>query len=125
MAITRIQHPYVTAGGPGSQTSLTLTLTQATGTGNGLFVGIGASPTANTVTSVTDNAGNSYSQVTGAASSFGPGGGMTDIWFCYPSIAGATTVTANFSTTTNAGAASCAVGLIEYSGVASPPIEVA
>jgi hypothetical protein len=124
MAIALIQHPFVAAGGPGGQTSITLTLTQATGTGNGLFVGVGASPGPNTVTSVTDNAGNSYSQVTGCYSTFSPGG-ISDIWFCFPSISGATTVTANFSQATNAGGASCALGLIEYSGVSSSTIEAA
>jgi hypothetical protein len=125
MAIALVQHPFISAPGPGGQTSLTLTLTQATTVGNGVFVGIGASPSANTVTSVTDSAGNTYSQVTGCYSTFGPGGGITDIWFCFPIVSASTTVTANFSIATNAGAASCAIGVIEYSGVAASPIEVA
>jgi hypothetical protein len=124
MAIVLVQHPFLEAGGAGGQTSLTLTLTQATTIGNGLFVGVGASPETNTVTSVTDNVGNSYSQVTGCYSTFSPGG-ISDIWFCYPVTAGATTLTANFSQATNAGSASCALGLIEYSGVSPSPIEAA
>lgn len=125
MAIALVQHPFLSAGGPGGQTVITLTLTQAMTAGNGAFVGIGASPSANTVTSVTDNAGNSYSQVTGCYSTFGPGGGVTDIWFCFPIVGAATTVTANFSIATNAGASSCAIGVIEYSGVSASPIEAA
>jgi hypothetical protein len=125
MAIALVQNPYV--NGPGSLTTWNISLTQATGSGNLLAVVLTYYPvSANTVTSMTDNAtggSNTYTQVPGAFGLTGtPPAGTTDIWYCPNCKSGATTLTITFSATVTFQQG----GLLEYSGVAlSSPIDVA
>jgi hypothetical protein len=76
-----------------SHNSNTLTVS-STGTGNLLVVLIALAPTT-TASSVTDNAGNTYVQASGAfgTDTFGGGSSSSDIWYAKNSVSGATTIT--------------------------------
>jgi hypothetical protein len=94
----------------------------ASGPGNLLVVLPSLEVSTTTVTSITDNAGNTYSQVPNARASEENGSSIwSDIWYAPNTIAGATTVTINFSANATGGR----VAVIEYSGVkTSSPIDV-
>jgi len=88
----------------------------ASGTGNLLVVGWqigGAANTATTISSMTDNVGNSYVEAGAAKSIDSSGGSVSDLWYAKNTVAGATTITLTPSASvTNAG-----VVVWEFSGV--------
>jgi hypothetical protein len=108
MAITRIQD----ASSSGAASTKTVTIS-ASGSGN-LLVAIFVNRDQNTtVTSITDNAGNTYAQASGAyATNFQT---TTDIWYAKNSVAGATTVTFNSTPAPSFNEGVCTI--VEYSGV--------
>ena len=94
----------------------------STGSGHLIVVGLqlqGGS-TATTVSSVTDNAGNTYAEA-GAARSIDAGGpDVVDIWYAKSSVAGATSITI----TPSASMSSCAAVIWEFSGAnATGPLD--
>jgi hypothetical protein len=94
----------VTECGPGAYPA-TVCPIPATAAGNLIVVGwASAARTAPTITSVTDNAGNVYSEA-GAARAVDSGAGIVDIWYARNSKSGATQVTITPSPSGNNGAA--------------------
>jgi hypothetical protein len=81
-----------------------------TSAGNLLIIGISDEGVGSLVSSVTDDASNTYVQVPGA---YTAGGMMSDIWYCENCNAGATVITVNFAT--SAAVPICSAS--EYSGV--------
>lgn len=120
MAITRIQAHQSPQFD--SSTNPVVTTIAATGAGNLLVVCFGAEGfPGSVVTSITDTAGNVYTQVPGAFIS-GGGSFWVDIWIAVNSIAGATSISCS-------GASPMAGGqyfVMEYSGaMTSNPVETA
>lgn len=110
----QIQLVHVTSCGPLTAPGQVCTI-PSTGRGNLIVIGWqigGHASTAITIESITDNAGNAYSEATGARSIDNVGGAVADIWYAKNSIAGATTVTI---TSTNASYYGAAV-IWEFAG---------
>ncbi|HVZ19096.1 MAG TPA: hypothetical protein VG897_18405 [Terriglobales bacterium] len=121
-----------TSCGPQTFPTSTCSIT-ATGAGHLIVVGIqigGGATTSTTIATVTDNAGNAYSEANSATSVLSggtpsrsvdtSGGSIADIWYVRSSVAGATSLTITPSTTvSNAGAV-----IWEFSGVnTSAPLD--
>jgi len=116
MAIAKVQVNYASPGGGSPFTNPTSVTISASGAGNLLVAGILAEGNYFTISSITDNVGNTYIPVPNvqSVSTHIIGAVWTDIWYCAGAKAGATTVTFTFSETTTGGF----VYVIEYSGVA-------
>ena len=87
----------------------------STGTGHLIVVGwqaAGGTGTGNTISSITDNKGNTYVQAIGARSIDSVNSAFQDIWYAKNSIAGATTVTITPSASIQGGAV-----IWEFAGV--------
>ena len=71
----------------------------STGAGNFIIVLLESTPQTNTITGITDDAGNNYIQVPGAQATQNLGiTELTDIWYAFNSNSGATSVTINYAT---------------------------
>lgn len=108
-----------------SQTTSAATITSS-GAGHLIVVGLIAfdpAPAARTVSGVTDNIGNTYTQATGAASSSVSGSTTTDVWYCLSASAGVTTVTGTWSGAAWAG--SKAVIVWEVQGMTTAAFDLA
>lgn len=119
MAIALVQSVIIN---PTGNTVENITISP-TGTGNLIVVPVvnDNNPACN-ITGITDNAGNTYVQVPGVASSTSdpPFTITTDIWYAIDSISGATTVTVTFDNPDNG-----VICINEYSGVVTTsPIDV-
>ena len=86
----------------------------STGSGHLLVIGLNleGGSTATTLSSITDNVGNTYAEAGPARSIDSNGPDVVDIWYAKNSVAGATTVTI----TTSASMSSCAAVVWEFSG---------
>ena len=106
-AVPAIGLVHVTSCGPQTFPTSTCTI-PPTGSGNLIVVGWQAGGGANTsvtVSSVTDNAGNTYAEAGPARSVDTVAGSIADVWYAMNSVSGATTLTITpSSTVTNGGA---------------------
>jgi hypothetical protein len=105
----------MTPCGPGSFPGTVCTI-PATGGNHFLVIGFQAGPSVNTsttISSITDNVGNVYTQDSGARSVDTAGGSMIDVWYVNNSIAGATSVTI----TPSAGVQNAGAVIWEYAGI--------
>jgi len=117
MAIAFIQEADNGSGTTSSSTSVTIT----SSTFGSLLVVAVYKNNGTTISSITDNIGNTYTQVPGAHAVGSPAPDTTDIWYSANSLSGVTSVTVNFGST-------CfnVPYILEYSGVATTsPIDVA
>ena len=106
-AVPAISLVHVTSCGPQTFPTSTCTI-PATGSGNLIVVGWQAGGGVNTpvtISSVTDNAGNTYAEAGAALSVDTAAGSVADVWYARNSVSGATTLTITPSSTiTNGGA---------------------
>jgi hypothetical protein len=113
-AIPAISLVHVTSCGPQTFPTSTCTI-PPTGSGNLIVVGWqagGRVATSVTISSVTDNAGNTYAEAGAARSVDTVAGSVADIWYAMNSVAGATTLTVTPSSSiTNGGAV-----ILEFAG---------
>jgi hypothetical protein len=112
-ASAQISLVHVTScGSPGTTCTI-----PSTGSGNLLVIGWAAhgGEGAATIASVTDNAGNTYSECPGSRAVDANANDMGDVWYAENSIAGATAVTI----TPNPSSATGTAVIWEYSGVAA------
>ncbi len=106
-AVPAISLVHVTSCGPQTFPTSTCTI-PATGSGNLIVVGWQAGGGVNTsvsISSVTDNAGNTYAEAGAALSADAVAGSVADIWYAMNSVSGATTLTITSSSTINDGGA--------------------
>jgi hypothetical protein len=114
-AWAQISLVHVTSCGPGTFPGTTCTI-PSTGTGNLIVVGLQlTSPgsTSTTISGVTDNAGNAYSEAGAARSIDTASGAMVDIWYAKNCVLGATSVTI----TPSASTPNAAAVIWEFSGI--------
>ena len=121
-ALPAISLVNVTSCGPQTFPDLTCTI-PATGSGNLIVVGWQAGGglfTPVTISSVVDNAGNTYAEAGAALSVDSATGSVADVWYAPNSVSGATTLTITPSfTITNGGAV-----IWEFSGAdSSAPLD--
>lgn len=103
-AWAQISMVHVTSCGPATFPGTTCTI-PATGSGNLIVVGFATLPAyAPTISGVTDNAGNTYSEAGSARSIDSTGNDIVDLWYAKNSTAGSTTVTITPSTSGQAAA---------------------
>ena len=106
-AVPAISLVHVTSCGPQTFPASTCTI-PATGSGNLIVVGWQAGGSVNTsvtLSSVTDNAGNTYAEAGAARSVDTASGSVADVWYAGNSVSGATTLTITPSSPiTNGGA---------------------
>lgn len=116
--ISLVNHTVFAEGGIGAIHTFSIS---ATGSGHLVVLGIGFSQNGGgtiVVSSVTDNAGNSYAAVPGSFSRNGSNG-TSDIWYAKNSAAGATSITVTFNATVDT-----YLVLYEFSGVnTSTPVD--
>lgn len=91
-----------TVGASGSSYSITLAATKS---GSLIAVGISGTISSITVTGVTDNKSQTYSQVSGARATDSGSNYFTDIWYFANSASGVTTITVSLSGSTASGGA--------------------
>ena len=113
MAITITQHKFTDTSASANTAAVTLTSTGA----SKLLVVLSANTGARTVTSVTDNKSNSYTQFPSAAIN-GANSRSLDCWYCAGAISGVTTVTVHYSG--SAGTFEKVVEVWEVAGFTSP-----
>lgn len=106
------------ASGTGTSQNTTITASQS---GSLIIVGISASDASNTVSSVTDNKSQTYSQVSSARASDSTLNRFSDIWYFPNSTSGVTTITVNF---TNSSASTIVSQVMEVANmVTSSPVD--
>jgi uncharacterized protein (TIGR03437 family) len=106
-ALPAISLVHVTSCGPQTFPTTTCTI-PPTGSGNLIVVGWqagGGVATSITISSLTDNAGNTYAEAGAARSVDTVAGSVADIWYAMNSVAGATTLTITPSSTVTGGGA--------------------
>ena len=104
----------VTGCGPNAFPTTTCSI-PATGSGHLIVVGFEGNRAADAITSISDNAGNSYVHAGNAASSDSVSNLMADIWYAANSLPGGTTITINITPSGNTGTAT----IWEFSGVST------
>ena len=105
--IPAISLVHVTPCGPQTFPTSTCTI-PATGSGNLIVVGwqSGAGvPTSITISSITDNAGNTYAEAGSARSVDNSAGSVADVWYAPNTVSGATTLTITPSSPVSGGSA--------------------